>query len=154
MTGTLAGERSFRADRAEIARARQFAVATADVKGPVADDLALITSELATNAVLHASSDFVVRVHVSHRSVRVSVFDTDPEPPIVRRSAITDPDGGAWRSSRPSPPTGAWPPRTAASGSGPRSSCDPGLTPDPAPVGRLSHTRSAAADSGSGASGR
>ncbi len=93
MTGTLAGERSFRADRAEIARARQFAVATADVKGPVADDLALITSELATNAVLHASSDFVVRVHVSHRSVRVSVFDTDPEPPVVRRSAITDPDG-------------------------------------------------------------
>ena len=93
MTGTLAGERSFRADRTEIARARQFAVATADVKGPVADDLALITSELATNAVLHASSDFVVRVHVSHRSVRVSVFDTDPEPPVVRRSAITDPDG-------------------------------------------------------------
>lgn len=93
MTGTLAGERSFRADRTEIARARQFAVATADVKGPVADDLALITSELATNAVLHASSDFVVRVHVSGRSVRVSVFDGDPEPPVVRRSAITDPDG-------------------------------------------------------------
>ena len=93
MTGTLAGERSFRADRAEIARARQFAVAPADGKGPVADALARLTAERAPHAVLPASSDFVVRVHVSHRSVRVSVFDTDPEPPVVRRSAITDPDG-------------------------------------------------------------
>jgi anti-sigma regulatory factor (Ser/Thr protein kinase) len=93
MTGTLAGERSFRADRGEIARARRFAVATAEVEGAVADDLALVTSELATNAVLHATSDFVVQVHVTRRRVRVSVFDTDPEPPVVRRSAITDPDG-------------------------------------------------------------
>src|SRR5690242_13835412 len=93
MTGTLAGERRFRADRSEIARARRFAVAAAEVEGDAADDLALVTSELATNAVLHASGDFVVRVHVTGGAVRVSVFDADPEPPVLRRSAITDPDG-------------------------------------------------------------
>ena len=93
MTGTLAGERRFRADRAEIARARRFAVAAAEVEGDAADDLALVTSELATNAVLHATGDFVVRVHVTGGAVRVSVFDADPEPPVLRRSAITDPDG-------------------------------------------------------------
>jgi anti-sigma regulatory factor (Ser/Thr protein kinase) len=93
MTGTLAGERRFRADRAEIARARRFAVAAAELDGDAADDLALVTSELATNAVLHATSEFVVRVHVNRGSVRVSVFDGDPDPPVLRRSAITDPDG-------------------------------------------------------------
>jgi anti-sigma regulatory factor (Ser/Thr protein kinase) len=93
MTGTLAGERRFRADRSEIARARRFAVATAELRGDAADDLALITSELATNAVLHATGDFVVRIHVADEAVRVSVFDADPAPPVLRRSAITDPSG-------------------------------------------------------------
>jgi len=93
MTRVLAGERSFRAERSEVRLARQFVVQVAEVEGQLAEDLALVTSELATNAVLHAVSPFVVRVVLSPRSVRVMVRDQDPAEPAPRASAASDPDG-------------------------------------------------------------
>ncbi len=86
----VVGERAFRAERSEIRLARQFVVQVAEVVGRVADDLALVTSELATNAVLHARSPFVIRVVLSTRSVRVLVRDQDPARPALRSSAPTD----------------------------------------------------------------
>lgn len=93
MTDTMVREQSFRADRREVARARRFAVDAAAVRGRVAEDVALVTSELATNAVLHADSSFVVRVVVSESVIRVEVRDGDPTAPVRRPVPHDGPDG-------------------------------------------------------------
>jgi anti-sigma regulatory factor (Ser/Thr protein kinase) len=56
---------------------------------------ALLVSELATNAVLHATSQFDVTVVYPARSgrVRIEVADNDPTPPTLLRSQSTDPHG-------------------------------------------------------------
>jgi hypothetical protein len=46
----------------------------------LADDAALVVSELATNAVLHARSEFTVRLTASEDVIRISVHDTMPLP--------------------------------------------------------------------------
>jgi anti-sigma regulatory factor (Ser/Thr protein kinase) len=48
------------------------------------DDAALIVTELATNAVLHASSGFTVDVSSSPHAVRVAVHDASPARPERR----------------------------------------------------------------------
>ena len=49
------------------------------------DDLEVVTSELVTNAIVHAHSSSVVEVWlVGTDCVEVSVSDTDPEPPVKR----------------------------------------------------------------------
>ena len=55
--------------------------------GDSADDLVLIADELATNAVVHARSHYVVRLHRKETSVRLEVEDTSPEPPQIRTSS-------------------------------------------------------------------
>ena len=47
----------------------------------VASDCLLLTSELATNCVVHARTDYVVRVDVEEGKVRVEVADDEPELP-------------------------------------------------------------------------
>jgi anti-sigma regulatory factor (Ser/Thr protein kinase) len=49
----------------------------------VASDCLLLTSELATNCVLHARTDYVVRVAVDEGLVRVEVADREPDLPHV-----------------------------------------------------------------------
>jgi anti-sigma regulatory factor (Ser/Thr protein kinase) len=44
----------------------------------VVDDARLLVSELATNAVVHANTDFSVSVHISTGRVYVEVRDGDP----------------------------------------------------------------------------
>ena len=51
----------------------------------VADDVALLTSELVSNAVLHARTAFEVLVDRSNGHVRVTVVDECPDPPAVQR---------------------------------------------------------------------
>jgi anti-sigma regulatory factor (Ser/Thr protein kinase) len=56
---------------------------------PAADDLILITDELAANAILHTQSrgaSFTVRCRLSHRAARIEVEDL----------------GGPWRPRQPS----------------------------------------------------
>jgi len=53
----------------------------------VADDAALVASELATNAVLHARSPFTVGVQRSDDGVRVSVTDAAAGLPVPRAPA-------------------------------------------------------------------
>jgi anti-sigma regulatory factor (Ser/Thr protein kinase) len=50
----------------------------------VASDCLLLTSELATNCVVHARTDYVVRVEVEDGRVRVEVADDEPDPPRLR----------------------------------------------------------------------
>jgi sigma-B regulation protein RsbU (phosphoserine phosphatase) len=70
----------FPAQRASVAAARQFvtdALVEAGVTS-VLDDSRLLVSELATNAVVHANTDFSVTVHISAGRVYVEVRDGDP----------------------------------------------------------------------------
>jgi hypothetical protein len=46
----------------------------------LSDDAALVVSELATNAVVHARSEFTVTLTVSEDMIRISVHDTMPLP--------------------------------------------------------------------------
>jgi anti-sigma regulatory factor (Ser/Thr protein kinase) len=79
--------RDFDPDTAEIRRAREFVV-TAAADGAdateLADRLALVVSELASNAVLHAGTPFTVRVRRGHDVVRVEVVDRSAGQPAPR----------------------------------------------------------------------
>jgi sigma-B regulation protein RsbU (phosphoserine phosphatase) len=70
----------FPAQRASVAAARQFVTESLLDAGvtSVLDDARLLVSELATNAVVHANTDFSVAVHVSAGRVYVEVRDGDP----------------------------------------------------------------------------
>jgi hypothetical protein len=48
------------------------------------DDAMLVTSELATNAVVHAGTPFSVAVRSDGSGVRISVHDTSPMQPVMR----------------------------------------------------------------------
>jgi len=84
-------EREFSADSSCVAQAREFVVLAVD-DSAMAEGLRLVVSELATNAVLHARSDFRVRVATGATVVRVEVFDNS-ELPAARKeygpSAVT-----------------------------------------------------------------
>ena len=72
-------QRGFPASPESVRAARVFVtdvLADADVD---ADLVQLLTSELATNAVLHARSQFRVRVIGGARSVRVEIVNSEPE---------------------------------------------------------------------------
>jgi anti-sigma regulatory factor (Ser/Thr protein kinase) len=72
-------ERGFPAEPQSVRGARTFvadALATTDVDVEV---LRLLTSELATNAVLHADSSFSVRVRTTPNVVRVEIVNDEPE---------------------------------------------------------------------------
>lgn len=84
MSGTSAQERAFRSLASEIGEARSFVLSHDHVGDAGADVLALVTSELASNAVLHARTPFVVRVEQVGAGVRVAVFDHSPRVPVPR----------------------------------------------------------------------
>ncbi len=71
----------FPPQRASVAAARQFITDTLVAEGVtnVLDEARLLVSELATNAVLHAATDFSVSVHIGAGRVYVEVRDGDPE---------------------------------------------------------------------------
>ena len=63
--------------------ARSFVRRALDDSGVSADLAVLLISELATNAVLHARTDFVVSVRIEDRRVRVEVQDANERPPVI-----------------------------------------------------------------------
>jgi len=56
----------------------------ADLPGDLVDTAALLTSELVTNAVLHAGTDIMLSIHRGDRRVRVDVADGNPVGPVVK----------------------------------------------------------------------
>lgn len=60
--------------------------------GEQAERAMLLTSELVTNAVVHAHSECTVRLVMQPATLRVEVADTDPTPPHV--TVPRGPDGG------------------------------------------------------------
>jgi GAF domain-containing protein/anti-sigma regulatory factor (Ser/Thr protein kinase) len=66
-----------------VPRARRFVLdALVDVGHNVADDAALVATELVTNGLLHAGPPVTVRVRVTPGGVRVEVEDTSRETPM------------------------------------------------------------------------
>lgn len=74
-------ERRFDPSPAAVSSAREFSTGAAGVSGPARDDVALITSELVTNAGLHGAGHVVVRVERGVGQVRIAVFDEAPAHP-------------------------------------------------------------------------
>jgi serine phosphatase RsbU (regulator of sigma subunit) len=70
-----------------IKRARALAVETARAAGrtDLADDVALVVTELVTNAVLHAGGCASVEVLPVGEGLRVEVADNSPNPPVYGR---------------------------------------------------------------------
>jgi anti-sigma regulatory factor (Ser/Thr protein kinase) len=87
--------RQFSAEPASARMARRWAAGVARDWGMAeVETLALLTSELATNAVVHAQSDFEVKLTMGVELVRVEVADSDPRLPIVLTMSV---DGTAGR---------------------------------------------------------
>lgn len=59
--------------------------------------LAVLTSELVTNAILHARTPFVVKVSVHDDRIRVAVTDGNETLPIDKRWGPTSPTGRGLR---------------------------------------------------------
>jgi hypothetical protein len=78
--------RSFFGDFGSLRAARQFVLETLRWWGldALCDDAAIVVSELATNAILHARSDFTVSLEVDGDVVRLSVRDASARLPVVR----------------------------------------------------------------------
>ncbi|NLA36248.1 MAG: SpoIIE family protein phosphatase [Actinobacteria bacterium] len=78
----LLGDRRFEPVPQSVAAARRF---VHELIGQIANSDAILlgVSELATNAVIHAQSDFRVCVHASHSVIRVEVSDSSPQLPVV-----------------------------------------------------------------------
>ena len=77
-----------------VGRARRFVLENApDIPDKVAEVLVLLTSELVTNAVLHARTPLEVGVTLSERSVLVAVHDLDLTRPAQQRSTGRE---GGW----------------------------------------------------------
>jgi DNA-binding NarL/FixJ family response regulator len=60
-------------------------------------DVELLVSELVTNAIIHTSSEPRLEVHVRRGLVRVSVYDSDPNPPVARDAPPPDLGGRGLR---------------------------------------------------------
>jgi len=72
-------EKSFAAEPASIRQARCFVVDALANVGADTETVKLLTSELATNAVVHAQTEFRVRVRAGDERVRVEIINDEPE---------------------------------------------------------------------------
>ena len=70
-----------------VAAARRYAVGVLLSRGlaQMEDDVRIVVSELATNAVLHAGTAFTVSLTIGSRRLRVAVSDGSPTRPRSRR---------------------------------------------------------------------
>lgn len=75
--------RTFKPEPDQVLAARNFAVASLEDWGLINPDVALLVSELATNAVLHARSDFEVCVAAAPERIRVEVSDCNTRLPTM-----------------------------------------------------------------------
>lgn len=79
-----------------VVEARRFlsdAARASRVSTEVLEVVLLLGSELATNAVVHARTPFVVGMQVTGHQLRVWVADGDPRPPRVLEEDVTTPGG-------------------------------------------------------------
>jgi hypothetical protein len=97
--GDTVATRSFVGDSSSLRGVRHFVVDTLrqwNLDG-LCDDAAIVVSELATNSILHACSDFTVVLAKRDRAVRLSVFDASSQFPEVREPSPTTITGRGLR---------------------------------------------------------
>ncbi len=92
-------ERTFPNTRASVTQARRFvSSALTRIDPTTRSEIAVMVSELAANAVLHAHSGFRVRISDSAEGgVRIEVMDSGPGEPHLR---MTRPDQTGGRGLR------------------------------------------------------
>jgi anti-sigma regulatory factor (Ser/Thr protein kinase) len=91
-------ERTFANAPQSVAQARRHALdVLVDVTPHVADAVAVMVSELATNSIRHAASNFIVSIDRTPQEIRVAVTDTGPGLPAVKAPAPTVPSGRGLR---------------------------------------------------------
>ena len=74
---------TFSPDVASPKAARRFVAAVLAHESVVSELAVLLVSELATNAVLHARTDFSVHVSIRDGRIRVEVHDSNERPPVI-----------------------------------------------------------------------
>jgi anti-sigma regulatory factor (Ser/Thr protein kinase) len=77
----LEAARQFEPQASEVAAARGFVSETLNRWGCRSPDVELLVSELATNAVLHARSEFKVSISLAGGTLRVEVVDRNSRLP-------------------------------------------------------------------------
>ncbi len=86
--------RTFPADPASVPAARRFVLgAVGRLPREIGESLALMVSELATNAILHGQTDFEIDVELAEESLLVAVTDGGRGSPEVQRPAVTEMHG-------------------------------------------------------------
>ena len=92
---TIAAPRAFPPDPAAVRSARQYVAERLAGAGPgITEDALLLVSELASNSVLHAKSEFTVSVErLAGATVRIAVGDRDSGSPEVRTASVRDVSG-------------------------------------------------------------
>lgn len=86
-------EQAFAPDGPSASAARRFVAEAVNAIGMPADEALLLASELVTNVVLHARTDFVVRMAVTEDAIRVAVMDENTRLP-TRVEAPVDATSG------------------------------------------------------------
>ena len=89
--------RAFGAKAESVVEARRFVELLAARWLIVSDDLLLITSELATNAVRHGGGEFELTVSRRGAEVKVEVRDRVMARPVVRQPEFRSPSGRGLR---------------------------------------------------------
>ena len=81
-----------------VGNARRFvSQAIADLPGELQDSANLMVSELATNALVHASSGFIVSIDRSDAAVTISVTDRGDGTPAIQSPSSSEPHGRGLR---------------------------------------------------------
>ncbi len=86
-------EQVFAPDGPSARAARHFVAEAVTAVGMPAEEVLLLASELVTNVVLHARTDFVVRMAVTEDAIRVAVMDENTRLP-TRVEAPVDATSG------------------------------------------------------------
>jgi len=88
----------FSAVDASVGAARTFVTGMmADAQADIQDSVALMVSELATNALVHASGGFAVSVERSDGSMFVSISDRGEGTPVLQAPPSSEPHGRGLR---------------------------------------------------------
>jgi anti-sigma regulatory factor (Ser/Thr protein kinase) len=86
--------RTFPGSPASVSEARRYVVdVIGDVPAAVEEAVSIVVSELATNCVRHAGTDFTIDVERTPTELRVEVADQGSGVPIVRSPAVSEPSG-------------------------------------------------------------
>lgn len=90
----MRAEKGFSADVSSVRAARQFVSKTlSDLPASFVEDVVLMVSELATNAITHADSPFTLRLDAEAASLRIEISDAGHDLPRRRTPRPDEPFG-------------------------------------------------------------